>query len=287
MGALTAAVPATAARSRAATENFPVALRLLPARLRRDLLAVYDVARTVDDAGDDPARTVPERLARLDDLDADLSALAAGRPVRDPAVAALRPTLPARRLPVEPFRRLVEANRLDQSRRRWASWDDLRGYCALSADPVGRVVLGIFAAATPTTEALSDDVCTALQLLEHCQDVGEDLRLRDRVYLPGEDLRRFAVTEDDLASPARTTPPAVRALLAFEVGRAAGLLASGRRLVAELHGWARPAVAGYVAGGLATVDALHRSSYDVLAVDVRPRRRDVVRHLVRLLAARR
>jgi phytoene/squalene synthetase len=76
-------------------------------------------------------------------------------------------------------------------------------------------------------------------------------------------------------------------LLAFEVGRAAGLLASGRRLVAELHGWARPAVAGYVAGGLATVDALHRSSYDVLAVDVRPRRRDVVRHLVRLLAARR
>src|SRR5436305_11006160 len=195
MGAMTTA-PSTV-RGRAAAENFPVALRLLPGR--RHLLAVYDVARTIDEAGDDPARSAQQRSADLDAFELQLRRLWAGAEVSEPSVAGLRRTVAERRLSLEPFLALVAANRLDQTTRRWTSWADLRAYCALSADPVGTIVLEVFGAYTPARQSLSDDVCTALQLLEHCQDVGEDYRLRDRVYLPLDELTRCGVDLDDLA----------------------------------------------------------------------------------------
>jgi squalene synthase HpnC len=282
MGATTAA--AARPRPAAGGENFPVALVLLPARLRHHLLAVYGVARAIDDLGDDPARSADERLADLDDIAADLRALWDRAPTRSPVVTALAPTVRSCGLRLEPFLDLVEANRLDQTTTRWATWDDLRRYCALSADPIGRLVLDVFGVPGAHLFGWSDSVCTALQLLEHCQDAGEDLRVRDRVYLPGEDMQRFGVAEVDLEG--RPTPTRVRGLVAFEVERARRLLDDGGRLVLGLHGWTRVAVAGYVAGGCATADALQRASYDVLAQRIRPRRRDLVRHMVRLLAGR-
>lgn len=253
-------------------ENFPVALRLLPAAVRAHLVAVYDVARVIDDTGDEAPG---DRAAQLDALEADVWRVWSGTPPVLDVFAALAPTVRACALTPEPFVALIEANRLDQRRCRYPTWDDLRGYCALSADPIGRIVLEVFGVSTPTRIALSDDVCTALQVLEHCQDVAEDRR-RGRCYLPQEDLARFGVDELDLDE--RTTSADVRALVAFEVERAERLLRSGGPLVRDLGGWARVAVAGYVAGGLATVDALRRADCDVLASTPRPRRRDVVRH---------
>lgn len=253
------------ARERA--ENFPVALRALPVRYREPLHAAYALARRIDDLGDDPSRSPALRLADLDALEASLRA--------DPVL----------KLPLEPFLDLIAANRYDQTLTRVATYDDLLGYCRLSANPIGRVVLAGFGVSTLDAAALSDDVCTALQILEHCQDVGEDYRDRDRVYLPAEDCARYGVTEADLDDGA--TSRSVRRLVAAEVDRAAGLLDSGTLLVRRLRGWARIAVAGYVAGGRATVDALRRSDFDVLGVDVTPRRRDVVTHAARLLVARR
>jgi phytoene/squalene synthetase len=142
------------------------------------------------------------------------------------------------------------------------------------------MVLEIFGAATPARQALSDRICNALQLLEHWQDVGEDRRA-GRIYLPQSDMARFGVSATDL--DADCASPALRELITFETAQASALLESGQGLTRELTGWAKLAVSGYIAGGRATVDALNRPGTDVLAAVPKPRKSDVVRHLVRQL----
>jgi squalene synthase HpnC len=247
-------------------ENFPVASRLLPRRYRRHLLAVYGFARFVDDAGDEAEPG--DRLGLLDSVESDLDRLYAGREPRLPVVRALARTVDDCSVPAEPFRRLIAANRRDQAVRRYGTFDDLLAYCALSANPVGHIVLHVFGAAGPPLLTLSDSVCSALQVIEHCQDVGEDYA-RGRVYLPGEDLRRFGCAEGDLAGTA--TPAPLRRVVALQASRAALLLDTGVPLVSALTGFARTAVAGYVAGARATITALERCGYDVLGSAVRPR----------------
>ncbi len=165
-------------------------------------------------------------------------------------------------LPRGPFDRLIEANRRDQEIADYETFDELVAYCDLSANPVGELVLHVFGAATPDRIALSDRICTALQLAEHWQDVAED-RAAGRIYLPAEDLERFGVVAADL--DARSTGPKVRELIAFEVARARALLDEGAPLVGRLGGRARIAVAGYVGGGRAALDAIDASDCDVLA----------------------
>jgi squalene synthase HpnC len=269
-------------------ENFPVALRVLPRRPRRDLRAAYAVARLIDDIGDDPATTPADGLRRLDVVNADLhTAFGGGEPALD-AVRALLPAIRAGRLTLGPFLALIEANRIDQTATRYETYDDLRDYCRRSADPVGRIVLALFDVDDAEALRLSDSVCTALQILEHCQDVVEDKRNRDRVYLPLEDLARFAAAITDIDCAARDAGAArrLRNVVGFEVDRAAALLHEGTPLVRRLHGSARVAVAGYVAGGRATVDALRRVGHDVVTATPRPRRADVVRHALTLLVGR-
>ncbi|TDD80086.1 squalene synthase HpnC [Actinomadura darangshiensis] len=248
-------------------ENFPVASRLLPARHRAHLLNVYGYARLVDDIGDEAPPG--DRAGLLDLVDRDLDRVYAGTAPELPVLRDLAGTIVACRIPAEPFRRLIEANRQDQAVTRYATFDDLRGYCALSADPVGHIVLHVFGAATPGRLRLSDRVCTALQIIEHCQDVAEDHR-NGRVYLPGDDLRRFGCTEDDLT--AARTPTRLRGVVALQAKRARSMLDESAALTGGLRGFARVAVAGYVAGGLAALAALDRSAYDVLAGPPRPRK---------------
>jgi len=264
---LTATVePARALSRLERSENFPVALRVLPGRYREALRAAYSLARRIDEAGDDPGAGVDERLARLEALRAEVHRRHGGTALE------------------APFLDLVEANRRDQTAHRYPTYDDLLGYCRLSADPIGRIVLAVFGVDDAETARRSDLVCTALQILEHCQDVAEDLRDNDRIYLPVEDLTRFGVDADDLHDV--VTPPRVKRLVAFEVDRAAALLDEGATVIDRLHGWARIAVAGYVAGGRATVDAIRAADHDVLAGPPRPRKARTARHLIRLLARR-
>jgi squalene synthase HpnC len=249
---------AEAVMARARSENFPVASRLLPRQVRSHLLAVYGFARLVDELGDSAAG---DRLAALDWLEGDLDRAFAGH-AEHPLIARLTPTLRECDLPREPFARLIEANRVDQRVKSYDTWEQLRGYCALSADPVGELVLGVFGMATSARINLSDSICTALQLTEHCQDVAEDLAA-GRVYLPVEDLERFGCTRADLAAPYAGAP--VRRVVAFEVARARGLLDDGAPLIGELRGRAGLAVAAFVAGGRSALDAIERADYDVLA----------------------
>jgi squalene synthase HpnC len=252
------ALPAHAKiRARAGGENFTVASALLGRHTARELLTIYDYARLVDELGDSAPG---DRSALLDVLEREVEAAFAGTPSH-PIMQALAETIRAHDLPRHPFLRLIEANRRDQVQPEYETIEDLVAYCELSANPVGELVLHVFDAATPTTVELSDDVCTALQLIEHWQDVGEDAA-HGRVYLPAEDREQFGVTHADLRA-AETGRP-LRRLLAFESERAARLLAAGRLLVASLHGRARLAVAGYVGGGRAALAALAACDYDVL-----------------------
>lgn len=261
-------------REKRHAENFPVALRVLPGRLRSDLRAVYGVARTIDDLGDEADG---DRTAQLIEFRDELAAAFDGaEPIR-PVIRALAPAIRAGRVDFEPFRRLVEANLQDQHVTRYPTYDDLRAYCRLSADPVGRIVLRLVGVADPAADELSDRVCTALQLLEHWQDVGEDFR-NGRIYVPQEDLAAFRVTEDDLDEDRASSR--LRALMRFEIDRAAALLGSGAGLVGLLRGWGRVAVSGFIAGGMATVDALRDTRGDVLSTYAKPRKADVLAWLV-------
>lgn len=265
--------------TKAAHENFPVAARLLPRGVRRHLLAVYAFARFVDDIGDEWSG---DRRQALDTIEADLERAYTGEP-RLPVLRELATTVSACAIPAEPFRRLVAANRQDQLVSRYDSFDALLEYCTLSANPVGHIVLHIFGVATPERMQFSDRVCSALQLAEHWQDVGEDYH-RGRVYLPAEDLARFGCKEADLADDAAS--PRVRSLMAFETTRAARMLDEGAPLVRTLSGFARLATAGYVAGGRAALAAIADRDHDVLSGAPRPRPPRVAGHWLRLLAGR-
>jgi phytoene/squalene synthetase len=204
--------------AQAGDENFPVALWLLGPRLRRHLLAIYGFARLVDDVGDEAAG---DRLELLDQIERELD-----HP-RHPVMRTLAATARECRLPREPFLRLIEANRRDQVVSRYTSLEQLLDYCQLSAAPVGELVLHVFGAATPDRIALSDRICNALQIVEHLQDVDEDLA-NGRVYI------------GPFAGPAQ----------------ARSLLEQGAPLVRRLRGRARLAVAGFLAGGRVALDGL-------------------------------
>ncbi|MEU5720106.1 squalene synthase HpnC [Streptomyces sp. NPDC020403] len=268
---------ATGTLDKAAAENFPVAPFFLPRVWRDDLMAVYGFARLVDDIGDGDlapggadarhlgldAGQSEDRPAMLDALEADLHRVFAGRGEgpRHPLMRSLRPTVRRCALTPEPFLGLIEANRQDQKIRRYATYEELVAYCELSANPVGRLVLQITGTASPERLRRSDAVCTALQIVEHLQDVAEDLD-SDRIYLPAADMARFHVSEADLAVP--SAGASVRALIAFEAQRAHDLLDEGIPLVGSVHGRLRLLLAGFVGGGRAALGAISAAGFDVL-----------------------
>ncbi len=280
----------------AAHENFPVAPFFLPRVWRADLMAVYGFARLVDDIGDgdlapgggdavllglDRAQ-YDDRPALLDALEADLHRVFSDRAPgpKHPLMRRLGPTVRRCELTPEPFLGLIEANRQDQRVSRYATYDDLVAYCELSANPVGRLVLGITGTSSPERIRRSDAVCTALQIVEHVQDVAEDLG-RDRVYLPAEDMKRFGVTEADLAAPSGGA--SVRALIAFEAERARDLLNEGTALVGSVHGRLKLLLAGFVAGGRAALQAVAAAEHDVLPGPPKPTKLSLMRELAAVL----
>jgi squalene synthase HpnC len=291
-----------AVMSRTEGENFPVAARVLSRRDRRHLLAIYGFARLADELGDELAG---DRLAALDWLERELDRAYAGQ-ARHALLVRLQATLVECGLPREPLVRLIEANRLDQRLKSYGTWEELRAYCALSANPVGELVLCVFGLATSERIALSDQVCTALQLIEHLQDVGEDMG-RGRVYLPAEDLARFGCSHEDLArlvsragrgldlggvpadSSARGEDYArsadrLREALRLQMARAHKLLAAGVPLVASVGGRRKLAVAAFVAGGRAALQELERARPEVGAGARRASRARRARALAGVLA---
>jgi len=270
-------IPAAAAiMARIDGENFPVAPWWLPIPEREHLFAIYGFARLTDELGDSAPG---DRLAALDWLEAELDRALDGR-AEHALMRRLERTIAACELPRGPFVRLIEANRNDQHVRSYERWQDLVGYCELSANPIGELVLHVFGVATEERIGWSDSVCTALQVIEHCQDVREDLD-RGRVYLPLEDLARCGCLLDDIEAPAASS--GLRMALRIEGTRAAALLDDGIPLVRSLRGWPRLAIAGYVGGGRAALSALARADFEVLAQAPRPTPRRVAGSILRSL----
>ncbi len=280
-------IPAAhAIMARAEGENFPVASRALPRRSRERLLAIYGFARLVDELGDADECPPAQRLATLGWLEGELERAYAGR-ASHPLLVSLQPALRECRLPRAPFLALIEANRVDQRVARYETWEQLLGYCQLSANPVGELVLGVLDRATPERIALSGKICTALQLAEHWQDVAED-HDRGRIYLPAEDRARFGCEERELSGGRGGRASwRLRGLLAFEVARTRELLVEGVPLIATLHGRERLAVAAFAAGARAALDQLERAGYEVLAGAPRASRTRRLLVTARLLAERR
>ena len=278
-------VVSTPVLAKARDENFSVAPLFLPRRIRAHMLALYGFARLVDDLGDEAGddESGGDRLALLDWAEAELDRAAAGHATH-PIFRRLTPTLQTCRLDLQPFRDLIQANRVDQTVHAYQTFDDLLAYCALSANPVGRLVLAVLGMATPERFRWSDNVCSALQVAEHCQDVAEDAA-RGRVYLPAADLAYFGCDPADLRAPVAS--PALRGVLRLEVGRARGLLASSVPLAASLHGRARLLIAGFAAGGGAALDAIEANDFDVMARACPPRKARTVTRTLRLLMAAR
>ncbi len=260
--------------AKAGSENFPVAIRFIPKRYRSKLLAFYGFARLVDDLGDEYEG---DRLKALDWASQQLE-----KPTH---LIFLNLQAELGHLDQKPFTRLIEANRLDQTKHRYESFEELYSYCELSANPVGRVVLDIFGADSLLLDEYSDSVCTGLQILEHLQDMAEDYG-NGRIYLPLSELERYKVKEADLGSGFST--PEMCKMVMGNLKRVRELLAAGSQLTGSLKGlWAKMAVSGYAAGGMAAADALAAASGDIHSPAAgKPQSLSQISYFLKLLASR-
>ena len=246
-------------------ENFTVATRLVPPRLRQHLANVYAFARWSDDLADE-ADSPAAAGAALADWRSRLDECFAGRPSH-PVFVALAATVREQGLTIGPFADLLDAFREDQAFDqagagvRYATRADLLRYCRRSADPVGRIVLALEHCRDEELLDMSDAICTGLQLVNFWQDIGRD-RLAGRVYLPREDMNRFGV--DELALDAPRASAAVVALVREEVSWARECFDRGSPLGERAPRVLRPAIGMFLAGGRAVADCIERAGFDTL-----------------------
>jgi squalene synthase HpnC len=246
-------------------ENFSVATWFLPKRLRPHFYSVYAYCRISDDLGDEVGDP-QQALALLDEWERELEACYAGEP-RHPVFIALRETVRACQIPQHEFADLLKAFRQDQTVHRYETFNDVLGYCRYSANPVGHLVLYVCGYRDAERQQLADYTCTALQLANFWQDVSVDWQ-KGRIYLPLEDMRRFGVSEREIAE--RRSMPEFLELMKFEVGRARDWFARGLPLVGRVDRELATDIELFSRGGQEILNAIERQGYDVL------RRRPVI-----------
>jgi phytoene synthase len=245
-------------------ENFPVGSALAPARLRNHFYSIYAFARTADDFADEAyneEHSEQERLGLLDEWRQMLRAAYSGRATH-PVFVALAETSARFELPISLFEDLLSAFAQDVTVRRYQSFDQLLDYCRRSANPIGRLILLLFGYRDQQLHTWSDDICTALQLANHWQDVRVDLE-KDRVYLPLEDMARFEVSEEELRSS--RAGEAFQRLMKLEVDRAREFFATGKPLCTSVGGRLGLELRAVWLGGIRIVERIEQNGYDVFA----------------------
>lgn len=241
-------------------ENFPVASLALPAHLRRPVQAIYRFARAADDLADEGDASPAERLAALDRFREQLNRIAVRVPPDQPLFVELAEVIAAHKLPTEPFYDLLDAFEQDVEKQRYADFDEVLDYCRRSANPIGRLMLALYQAATPGNIERADCICSALQLVNFWQDVAIDYR-KDRIYIPTADLARFGVGEAQIARG--DTGGGWRELMRFQVDRTAQMLDAGAPLGRRLDGRIGLELRMIVAGGRRILAKLRRVDFDV------------------------
>lgn len=239
-------------------ENFPVASRFVPNRLRPFVWAVYAFARSADDFADE-ARYAGRRTEALEYWETELERCFHGE-ADHPVFIALRETIEQCDIPIQPLQAMLTAFNMDLSVNRYSTFEQLKSYCAHSAHPVGRLVLYIFNYRDPSLHNYSDDLCTALQLANFWQDVGVDLA-KDRIYIPEEDRKHFGVSDDMIY--ARQCTPQFRSLMRYEVARARSLFERGRPLIDKVGSDLGFELAMIWRGGSTILDKIEAVGYDV------------------------
>jgi phytoene synthase len=237
-------------------ENFPVASRLLPARLRPHVAAIYAFARRADDFADEPGRTADQRLSLLREWRARLHKR--GEPC--PEFVALHDTIDRFQLPVQLFDDLIDAFIQDVTTSRYATWPEVLDYCRRSANPVGRLVLRLSGYDDDRLDRASDAVCTALQLTNFWQDLAVDWA-RGRLYVPEETWRKYAADPRSLAD-GTITPPWAQ-VLGECASRTRSLFDTGRPVCDGVSGRLRYELRATWLGGVRILTRLERSGFDV------------------------
>jgi squalene synthase HpnC len=240
-------------------ENFSVASWFLPKRLRQHFFNVYAYCRISDDLGDEVGNTNAS-LALLDQWQRELDACYEGSP-KHPVFVALAETVRTFDIPKHEFSDLLTAFRQDQTITRFQTFDHVLAYCHYSANPVGHLVLYLCGYRDAERQQLSDFTCTALQLANFWQDVSVDYA-KDRIYLPLEDLRRFGVTEDDIAQKRNTS--AFCEMMKFEVERARDWFRQGLPLIGKVDRELSVDLDLFSRGGLEILSAIERQNFAVL-----------------------
>ena len=242
-------------------ENFNVVSWLLPRHLHQHFYNVYAYCRWADDLGDE----VPDRARALELLDAWEDELRLcyfnGKSPSHPVLIALRETIRAKNIPIDPFSNLLRAFRQDQRVQRYATWDEVLDYCVYSANPVGRLVLYVCGYRDDERQRLSDFTCTALQLANFWQDVSRDLE-KGRIYIPLDALAAHGLSEADIVE--RRFDARYITLMKELIAKTRALFHSGLPLAERLDRALRTDIELFSRGGIAILDAIERSGYDTL-----------------------
>lgn len=241
-------------------ENFPVASLVLPRRLRRPVELIYAFARQADDVADEGERPDAERLADLEGFRAELGRIESGATPETLLFRELAEIIRDHHLPLQLFHDLLDAFAQDVSKKRYADFGEVMDYCRRSANPVGRLLLHLFGAATPRSLALSDGICSGLQLINFLQDVALDYR-KGRIYIPQEDLARYRIGEEQIARG--DSAGMWRPLMLAQVERARKMLQAGAPLGLALPGRIGLEVRMIVLGGERILKKIHASGGDV------------------------
>lgn len=215
-------------------ENFPTASRLLAKPQQRATAAIYAFARTADDIADEGDVEAAVRHARLDSLESTLSQIGNDITPDEPIFMALADTIRQYRLPIKPFENLLQAFRSDIDVKRYETYSQLAQYCEHSANPVGELVLRLHNKWNPVTARLSDNICTALQLVNFIQDLESDYNQRGRLYLPLDELQQFNTNESDIANHKQSQQ--LTNLVHYQLNRANSLLQAGSPLISHCNG---------------------------------------------------
>lgn len=241
-------------------ENFPVASILLPKRLHRPVEIIYHFARQADDFADEGEMPNDERLAKLDGFRAELNRIENDETPQTPLFRDIAEIVAEHRLPLQLFHDLLDAFSQDVVKKRYANFDEVLDYCRRSANPVGRLLLHLYDEATPQNLNYSDDICTALQLINFWQDIKKDYAI-GRIYLPQDDMSQFGITEQHIAE-GRTTAE-WRELMSFEVERASVMMSRGAPLGSILRGRIGLEMRMIIAGGRRILRKLRGVNYDM------------------------
>jgi phytoene synthase len=238
-------------------ENFPVASLLLPRPQRGAIAAIYAFARGADDFADEP-QYEGRRLGLLKGWQSRLE-----RPGEDPAFLALHDSIRRYAIPKQHFKDLIAAFSQDCRVRRYANFGSLLAYCSQSANPVGRLVLRVFGVDSAEAALESDAICTALQLTNFWQDLASDAQIRDRVYLPMDEMRRFGVRAQELKEGRFSHR--LRELLRFQVNRTESYFARGEGLCSRLKGRLGLELRLTLLGGRRVLEKIRAQGYDTLS----------------------